>query len=218
MNPKYKDVSTSELKEKLERKEIIKKLDEFESGFFKNLFNNIIKQTSVWIVSLLIAFISIFSDFFTLQIKTGLNKANIKSGEYEKIANNLSEYIFVAELIEDFYRNHSENSKYIKDRVEEYNVCITELRKTEYSHLALIKKYSGEEISTEYKNLISSVKTLDKSIHQLNPVGIIISRTHNDSLIRYTPKMISTIDSNIPSIKSNIKLLITNTETFLEKL
>jgi len=217
MNDKY-TVPTSDLKQRLERKEIIKKLADLESGFFKNLLKSLIKQSSIWIVSFLIAFVSIFSDSITQRIKTNFNRANIQTEGYEKIANNISQYIFAAELIKDFYKDHHKDPAYAKMIAKEYNNYITEIRKTEYSHLALIKKHSGESISNEYKNLISNVKKLDKSIHGLNTVGIIIARIPDDSLIQYTPQMLSTIGLNIPKIKSNIQSVVHKTEELLDKL
>jgi len=125
-------------------------------------------QTATWLVAFLIGILSLFSGDITESVKFGLNRADLRTKQYEELATEISQYIFSAELNTEFIERNWTTKKTLTDLANEYNTSITSLRKKEFVYAAWIKKYWGKEQSTKFDAFMESVREFDKAIHSLN--------------------------------------------------
>lgn len=72
------------------------------SSFATSIGGSIKEQTVVWLVGFLIGILTHFSSKITESIRVAINSADLGSQNYEQLAMDLSEFIFQAELIEEF--------------------------------------------------------------------------------------------------------------------
>jgi hypothetical protein len=125
-------------------------------------------QTATWLVAFLIGIFGLFSSRITDSVKFALNRADLRTKQYEELATELSQYIFSAELNTEFIQNNWTTKKTLTDLVTEYNIAITTLRKKELVYAAWIEKYWGKEQSAKFDVFMASVREFDKALHSLN--------------------------------------------------
>lgn len=125
-------------------------------------------QTATWLVAFLIGILGLFSGRITEWVKFGLNRADLRTQQYEELATEISQYIFSAELTTEFTERNWTTKKTLTDLVTEYNTSITKLRKKEFVYAAWIQKYWDKERSAKFDVFMESVREFDKVIHSLN--------------------------------------------------
>jgi hypothetical protein len=125
-------------------------------------------QTATWFVAFLISIFGLFSGRITESVKFALNRADLRTKQYEELATEISRYIFSAELNTEFLEHHWTTKKTLTDLVTEYNTSITALRKKEFVYAAWIQKYWGKEQSAQFDAFMESVREFDRAIHSLN--------------------------------------------------
>jgi len=125
-------------------------------------------QTATWLVAFFVAMLTVFSGYITESIKFALNRADLRTKQYEELATEISQYIFSAELNTEFIEHNWTTKDTLKDLNTEYNASITALRKKEFVYEAWIKKYWGKEQSTKFNEFMGSVRQFDNAYHSLN--------------------------------------------------
>jgi hypothetical protein len=125
-------------------------------------------QAATWLVAFLIGMLGLFSGRITESVKFALNRADVRSNQYEELATEISQYIFSAELTTEFVQNNWTTKKMLTDLVTEYNASITTLRKKEFVYSAWIEKYWGKDQSAKFASFMEAVRDFDKAIHSLN--------------------------------------------------
>jgi hypothetical protein len=125
-------------------------------------------QTATWLVAFLIGILGLFSGQITESVKFALNRADLRTKQYEELATEISSYIFSAELNTEFIENGWTTKKTMTDLITEYNTSYTSLRKKEFVYAAWIKKYWGTEQLSKFEALMKSVTEFDKALHSLN--------------------------------------------------
>ena len=138
------------------------------STLAKSIAISIKEQAIVWLVGFIIGILSLFSSKVTESIRFAINSADLGSKNYEQLAMDLSDFIFHAELIEEFIKHDWTTEKSLKPLVMEYNSSVSQLRKREYVYLAWSDRYWGKDRTETLQEIMASVKQFDTQIHTLN--------------------------------------------------
>jgi hypothetical protein len=125
-------------------------------------------QTATWLVAFLIGILALFSGRITESVKFALNRADLRTKQYEDLATEISAYIFYAELTTEFIEHGWTTKKSMTDLITAYNTSITSLRKKEFVYAAWVKKYWGAAQLSKFDAFMKSVAEFDKAIHLLN--------------------------------------------------
>jgi hypothetical protein len=134
-------------------------------------------QTATWLVAFLIGILSLFSGHIIESARFALNRADLRTKQYEELATEVSQYIFSAELNTEFVEHNWTTKKTLTDLLNEYNTSITTLRKKEFVYAAWIQKYWGKEQSAKFDEFMESVGNFDKALHSLNDEFEKVNRT-----------------------------------------
>lgn len=125
-------------------------------------------QMATWIVAFLLGILTLFSGQITESVKFALNRADMRTKQYEELAVEVSDYIFAAELNAEFIENGWTSKETMKELVTKYNASIMSLRKKEFVYAAWVKKYWGSNQSAKYDAFMKAVLEYDKALHSLN--------------------------------------------------
>jgi hypothetical protein len=125
-------------------------------------------QTATWLVAFMIGLLTLFSGRITESVKFALNRADLRTKQYEELATEISQHIFSAELATEFIANDWTTKTSLTNLVTQYNTSITTLRKKEFVYAAWVQKYWDREQSAELDAFMESVREFDKAIHSLN--------------------------------------------------
>ena len=98
-------------------------------------------QTGAWLVTFVLAIMSIFSVKITENLKLAVNRADVASEYYEELASDLSEYRFEAELFVEAIDHGWTKADLIEPLVKDYNGSITKLRKKEWVYQSWMRRF-----------------------------------------------------------------------------
>ncbi len=136
--------------------------------WLEGLSTSLKTQTATWLVAFLIGIFGLFSSHITESVKFALNRADLRTKQYEEVATEISAYIFSAELNTEFIENGWTDKKTMTDLIVEYNTAITSLRKKEFVYAAWVKHYWSDKQLAAFDAFMTSVTAFDKAIHSLN--------------------------------------------------
>lgn len=125
-------------------------------------------QTATWLVVFMIGILSLFSGRITDSVKFALNRADLRTKQYEELAIEISQHIFSTALTTEFIENNWTTEKALTDLLTEYNTSITTLQKKEFVYATWIQKYWEKEQSEKFDAFLESIREFDKAIHSLN--------------------------------------------------
>lgn len=124
----------------------------------------------VVLVTAVVSIATIYSDKITGAIKTEVNKADQRPAQQEKIAKDLSAYIFAAENYISYAANNLTTKEAITPIAASYNAAIDALRNNEYVYLAAVYRYWGKEEAALLETLYVDIRSLNNASHAFNPV------------------------------------------------
>jgi hypothetical protein len=136
--------------------------------WLQGLVTSLTTQTATWLVAFLIGILTLFSGRITESVKFALNRADLRTKQYEELATEISTYIYFAELNTEFIENGWTTRKTMTELITEYNTAITSLRKKEFIYAAWVKRYWGTAQLLKFDEFMQSVAAFDKAIHSLN--------------------------------------------------
>jgi len=125
-------------------------------------------RTGTWLVAVIFAIMTIFSDRVTESIKFGLNRADNRVKQYESLCAELSSYISKVEWVHEFLSKAWTTELALKELIPDYNKSITSLRSNEYVYLAWLHRYWDKNKEEEFHQIMTSIKGIDTEIHGLN--------------------------------------------------
>ncbi len=125
-------------------------------------------QTATWVAAFVIGILTLFSGRITESVKFAMNRADLRTKQYEELAKDISGYIFAAELTTEFIENSWTTKKTLADLNTDYNKSITSLRINEFVYAAWVKKYWDTGKLSEFDAFMKSVAEFDKAVHSLN--------------------------------------------------
>jgi hypothetical protein len=136
--------------------------------WFEGLATSLKTQTATWLVAFVIGLLGLFSGRVTESVKFALNRADLRTKQYEELATDVSAYIFAANLTTEFIENGWTTKEALTDLVTDYNNSITSIRKKEFVYEAWIKKFWGSAQLSKFNEFLQSVAGFDKAVHSLN--------------------------------------------------
>ena len=111
---------------------------------------------------------TIFSDSIVGRIKTEVNKSDQRPVQQEKIAKDISTYLFAAENMIEFAGKNLTSKDELEFVVKPYNDSIESLRKSEYVYQAAVERYWSSPTLGLYTGFMSDVRALDAALHGFN--------------------------------------------------
>src|ERR1039457_6332335 len=137
-------------------------------GWLDNIKSSLKTQTATWLVAFAIAILWLFSSHITESVKFALNRADLRTKQYEELATAVSHYIFSAELNTEFIEHDWTTKATMTELVKEYNESITTLRSKEFVYQSWIHKFWGNNEADQFESFMKSVREFDSTVHSLN--------------------------------------------------
>jgi len=138
------------------------------SGVWDAFTSSLKTQTAAWMAAFIIGIFTIFSAQITERVKFALNRADLRTKQYEELATEVSKYIFSAELLCEFIEHDWTTKKSMTDLGDYYNKSVMELRAKEFVYHSWIQKFWGQKQAGQFDAYIKSVREFDSTIHSLN--------------------------------------------------
>jgi len=139
-----------------------------QDGWLVNIKSSLKTQTATWLVAFAVAMLGLFSSHITESVKFALNRADLRTKQFEELATEISHYIFSAELNTEFIEHDWTTKATMTELLKEYNESITILRKKEFVYQSWIQKFWGENEADQFESFMKYVREFDSSVHSLN--------------------------------------------------
>ena len=136
--------------------------------WWQGLTSSLKTQTATWLVAFLIGILGLFSSQLTESIKFALNRADLRTEQYDELATEISQYIFSAELSTEFIGSGVTTKDTLTKVVTEYNTSIVMLRKKEFVYVAWVDKYWNKDQVLKFEAFMKSVRQFDEAVHSIN--------------------------------------------------
>ena len=134
---------------------------------------NIIRdKLGVWLATIVVALLTIFSDKILERIRFRLNVADLRTKYFEELAINLSTYLFWSEIYHERHQKHWADNPDDMDAIGgNINAAVTTLTTKEYVYRAWVRRYWGSAAVKSFDEVIAAVKSVDDAIHAFNDAG-----------------------------------------------
>ena len=132
------------------------------------LWESVKEKLGLVLVTAVVSTCTIFSDSIVGRIKTEVNKADQRPAQQEKIAKDISAYLFASENMIEFASKNLTSKDELEFVVKPYNDSIEALRKNEYLYQAAVERYWNSSALSLFGSFMSDVRTLDTALHGFN--------------------------------------------------
>lgn len=139
-----------------------------QDGWLDNIKSSLKTQTATWLVAFAITILGLFSSHITESVKFALNRADLRTKQFEELATEVSQYIFSAELNTEFIEHDWTTKATMTELLKEYNESITTLRKKEFVYQSWIQRFWGKNEADRFESFMKYVREFDSSVHSLN--------------------------------------------------
>ena len=174
------------------------------------LWDSIKERLSVVLITTVVALGTIFSDKITGAVKTAVNIADQRPAQHEKLAKDISAYVFAAEN----YLAYAEKNLTTKDALTfvavPYNTSIDALRSNEYTYLAALYRYWGKDEVALLEKLYADVRSMDKASHNFNTeyLPVLSSASTKADPTKLAP-LIKAASAELLKLQSSAKSILT---------
>ena len=138
------------------------------------LLESIKEKLGSVLVTAVVSLVTIFSDSIVGRIKSEVNKAEQRPAQQEKIAKDISSYIFSAENVVEFATKNLTTKDELEFVVKPYNDAIDTVRKAEYVYQAAIERYWNADALRLYYTFLADVKSMDVAVHTFNQENALV--------------------------------------------
>ncbi|MBT9521863.1 MAG: hypothetical protein IV101_13340 [Dechloromonas sp.] len=121
-----------------------------------------------WVVTALITLLTVFSGYFTENVRLSINRADQRIKQYEDLTKELNKFVFSAELCVDMIENNWTRKETLIDWNKDYNSAITTLRQNEYVYRAWLNKYWSSNNVNEFNKVMTVIVSFDNEYRRLN--------------------------------------------------
>lgn len=139
-----------------------------QEGWLVNIKSSLKKDTAAWLVTFAIGILGLFSTQITESVRFALNRADLRTQQYEETATEISRFMFWAELSAEFIENDWTTKATMTELLNKYNQSVTTIREKEYVHQAWLRRFWGADAAEQFKVFMESVRQFDSTIHSLN--------------------------------------------------
>ena len=142
------------------------------------MMNFLVQHIEALLATTVIGFISIFSDKILGRIRLRWNRADLRVKYYERLAKDLSRYIFFAELFHERHqREWASNPADMAAIGGEVNAAVVRLRINEYVYRAWVEKYWDSRGVERFAEVLDAVTATEDAIHAFNDEGQVAEKT-----------------------------------------
>jgi DNA-binding Lrp family transcriptional regulator len=129
-------------------------------------------KLGVWLATIIVALLTIFSDKILERIRFKLNVADARTKYFEELAVNLSTYLFWSEIYHERHQKRwaddPEDMAAIDGKI---NAAVTTITTKEYVYRAWVRRYWDPAAAKQFDEVITAVKSVDDAIHAFNDPG-----------------------------------------------
>jgi hypothetical protein len=120
------------------------------------------------LTTLILGLVGVFTDKIIDCVRFSVNRADLRSGQYEKLATDLGTFAFSAELMGEYLRHDWTTEKGIVPILLDYNAAVTRLRSSEFVYAEILRRYWGEQEKRSFDEVLAIVRKIDTEVHGLN--------------------------------------------------
>ena len=132
------------------------------------LWESVKEKIGAILLTTAISVATVFSDRIVGSIKAEVNKADQRPEQQEKIAKDISTFIFTSENVLEFAKNNMTSKTELHFVVDPYNGAIETLRKNEYVYFSAVQRYWDKPVTQQYEKFFTDVRAVDAAFHQFN--------------------------------------------------
>jgi glycerol-3-phosphate cytidylyltransferase-like family protein len=132
------------------------------------LWDSVKEKLGLVLVTAAVSTGTVFSDHIVGRIKTEVNKSDQRPAQQEKIAKDISSYLFASENAAEFASKNLTSKDDLEFIAKPYNESIEALRKNEYVYQAVIERYWNTATLNFFNTFMADVRTLDSAVHEFN--------------------------------------------------
>lgn len=121
-----------------------------------------------WIGAALLTLLTVFSGYISENIRTSINRADLRIKQYEELTKELNKFVFSTELCVDMIENNWTRKETLTDWNGYYNGSIIALRQNEFVYRAWLNKYWNTKKVNEFDKLMTIAIRFDNEYRKLN--------------------------------------------------
>jgi hypothetical protein len=137
-------------------------------GYWSSISDTLRERLGTLLIGILVAIFGVFSDKIVDTVKFAINKADLRVERYETFSQDLSNHIFLVELMQEYLHEGWTTKDGVVPILLDYNKSITLLRKKEYVYRTVFHRYWDEQTASQFSGLMATVREVDRQIHGLN--------------------------------------------------
>lgn len=181
-------------------------------SFLDSIRTSLKTQTATWFVGVVFALLGLFSTRMVESARFALNRADLRSQQYEELATQVSQYMSAAEWCTEFLRNGWTTKDAMAGRITDYNNTLKALYAKKYVHRVWIQRYWDDDDSENFASFLASIEEFDAGLHALNDD---FTRLHEGEIKRIEP---SRAEDALKVLHPAMESLRLSGSTFLESL
>ncbi len=176
------------------------------------LWETIKEKLTVVLVTAVVATVTVFSDRITGSIKAAINVADQRPAQHEKMAQDISAYVFAAENYISYAKKNLTTKDALTLVATPYNTSIDSLRNNEYVYLAALHRYWSKEEVLLAEKLYADVRSMDEAAHNFNSeyISIIAGTTSKADPAKLEP-LIKVATAELQKLQTSARVLLAAT-------
>jgi len=132
-----------------------------------------------WLFPFVVVFTALFFTPALESIRLRLNRVDISTRQFEEFALDISDFVFRAERIREYYRKGWLEPDEIDPIIDEYYRAVTKIRSKELVYQYWDRKYWKEDQKSLFQQALNAVREVDRDIREFgdhNPTSEHIGR------------------------------------------
>lgn len=176
------------------------------------LWETMKEKLTIVIVTAAVGIATIFSDKITGSIKAAVNIADQRPAQHEKLAKDISAYVFAAENYISYAEKNLTTKEALSVVAGPYNTAIDSMRNNEYVYFAALQRYWRKDEVLLLEKLYTDVRSMDKAAHNFNVqyIPVISGAAAKADPAKLAP-LIKAASAELSKVQASAKLLLAAT-------
>src|SRR5205809_6944523 len=129
-------------------------------------------KLGVWLATIIVALLTIFSDKILERIRFRLNVADLRTKYFEELAVNLSTYLFWSEIYHERHQKRwADNPDDVAEIGVNFNGAVTTLTSKEYVYRAWVRSCWGSAAVKPFYEVITAVNSVEYTMYSFHLSG-----------------------------------------------
>jgi hypothetical protein len=133
--------------------------------------NLIVDHLETWLAVSVVGILTVFSDKILGRIRFALNRADLRSEYYEKLALDLSTFIFYSDLYHLRHVRGETKRGELDSAGGEVNAAFVQLKTNEYVYRSWVRRYWKESGVTRFESVMCSATNVYEAAIEFNEKG-----------------------------------------------